>query len=136
VVRDPITIPGDCQRTWDALNGRVDFKLHIQRGGWYGSFDLQRLAKQSCADRKARKLRKLGVLDWRDVVDHVTGGKFVEFKVACEPGHGRDLTARRNGLGGSADQPAASDQTAGLLFEVPPRKATREDFETARRPGG
>ena len=130
---DPI-IPNDCRRVWMALGGHLDPDLHQRRDGWYSVHDLGQLVHgvndETCA-RKARKLRAHGLVDWRKVPDHFSGGIFVEFRRAAVAGHGKlvDPAAPQSTLDASptvADEPAAAE---GLLFDLP--DPDRASFEKA-----
>lgn len=156
---EPITIPRRCQLAWDALNGRIDYRLHLLRAGWYSTRDLFAVTGRPSTERKVRELRKLGLVDWRKVTDHNSGGEFVEFKVAAEPGRGReivnlpagdavllsrrpgentpaptvppaDTSTRQPSLSASPTVAGAPAEAAGELFYVEPDRAA---FERGKR---
>lgn len=159
MTHEPITIPRRCQLAWDALNGRLDYALHLRRAGWYSTRDLFAVTGRPSTERKVRELRALGVVDWRRVPDHDSGGEFVEFKVAAEPGRGHEIKTNPAGGEGVLHRPVSQDASASApggrppvshhpalgdtstpsgrtvapaqaaLFPVSQRAATREEFE-------
>lgn len=128
-------IPGDCLIAWRALSGIFDPYMHRLRGGWYGTRDLFALTNRPSTERKVRKLRECGLVDWRKVPDRITGGCFVEYRIAADP-PGREIVPQSDQPILSEPTPSRSGETAapvsaGLLFDLPP--PDREYFERRGR---
>lgn len=126
---EPITPPRDC---WVVLRA-----IASDTARWWTIYDLQTAVPKHTGEtiaRKARKLRKLGLLDWCKPVDSETGGRFIEYRMASPHGSGckHDPDSRRPILDDPvAPKRAPVDQDeAGVLFDLPP---SREAFERAGR---
>jgi len=81
-----VTVPYDCRHVWQALTGILDQALHARRGGWYSTRDLFLVTGRPSAERKARKLVEIGLVERRHVPDRKTGGLFAEFRALPQGG--------------------------------------------------
>jgi hypothetical protein len=106
---------------------------------WWTVHDLQAKLPQYTGEtiaRKARILRDLKVLDWRRPVDRVTGGRYIDYRLAkdgvgrgmeYQPDTGAPVAPPR--LSSTLTNQTAAPDGAGLLFDYPP------DPELANRKG-
>jgi len=106
------------------------------KNDWWTVRDMQRCLLDHTGEtiaRKCRKLRKLGLLDWRRPIDHATGGRFIDYRLAAAgPGRGceYDYETGQPILSVPLTNQTDAPVEAGRLFDVEP------DRERISRPKG
>jgi len=85
---DPITPGRDCIEVWRVVSGMPS--------RWWTVYAVQRELPRYTGEtvaRKLRKLRTLGLLDWRKVPDDKTGGGVTDYRGAKPQGCGQQWEA-------------------------------------------
>ena len=113
---DPITPGRDCIQVWRVVSSMPS--------RWWTVYAVQREVPRYTGEtvaRKLRKLRTLGLLDWRKVADNNTGGRFTDYRVARYHGCGQQWEADGSRpLVAIKRPPLPKDEPPGdKLFDLP-----------------